>query len=85
MERRTVKQWVHDLEMPDAQLTLSELMALCLVHLRDNAVKTRLGNERIEGIAETIDDLLAKTNPIYRALAEKRAKPVPMIPGREAS
>ena len=80
-ERRTVAQWCHYLESPDAQLTLSEFMALCLVHLRENGKDARLGTQHLEGMVGTLDAFLASTNEQYRGLAEKRGRPVPMIPG----
>lgn len=83
VERRTVRQWVRYLDDPDAELTLSELMALCLIHLRENGKDARLGTEHIEGMVGTLDAMLAETNPTYAALAERRARPAPMLPGQE--
>lgn len=85
MERRTVAGWVHHLEAPDAQLTLSEFMALCLLHIRENAKDSRLGTQHLEGMVGSIDEWLAAGNPHYRRIAERRAQPVPMLPDREAS
>lgn len=84
MERRTIKGWVHFLENPDAQLTLSEFMALCLLHSRDEDVKTRLGTEHLEGMVGTLDEFLHASNSLYQQLADRRAKPV-ALPDREAS
>jgi hypothetical protein len=78
IERRTVAQWVHYLEAPDAQLTITELMALCLVHIRENVKDARLGTEHLEGMLGTLDEFLAGTDPRYGALATGRAKPVPL-------
>jgi hypothetical protein len=76
MERRTVAGWVHYLEAPDAQLTLSEFMALCLLHTRENVKDTRLGTQHLEGMIGTLDAFLAGTNPtVYGALANARAAP----------
>lgn len=83
-ERMTVKQWVHHLEAPDAQLTLSELMALCLLHLRENGKDARLGTQHLEGMVGTLDAFLHASNPLYQQLAEQRSKPAPMLPEREA-
>lgn len=80
-DRMTVKQWVHHLEAPDAQLTLSEFMALCLVHIRENVKDNRMGTQHIEGMVGTLDELLHATSPLYRQLADKRAKPAPMSAG----
>lgn len=84
-ERMTVKQWVHHLEAPDAQLTLSEFMALCLLHTRENVKDGRLGTQHLEGMLGTFDEWLATTNGYYQQLAEKRARPVPMLPDQQAS
>lgn len=85
MERRTVAQWVHALEAPDAQLTLTEFMALNLLHIRENVKDTRFGTQHLEGMVGTLDELLAGTDPRYRLLAERRARPAPMLQGHEAS
>lgn len=83
-DRMTVKQWVHYLEAPDAQLTLSELMALCLLHIRENVKDARLGTEHLEGMIGTLDAMLAETHPVYSALAAKRgAAPVPLQNGTQ--
>jgi hypothetical protein len=84
IERRTVAQWVHYLEAPDAQLTISELMALCLVHIRENVKDARLGTEHLEGMLGTLDAFLAQSDPRYGALANGRAKTVPLEQPRSA-
>lgn len=84
-ERRTVRQWEHHLLTPDAQLTLSELMALCLLSIRENVEGGNLGTQHLEGMIGTLDEFLYATNPLYRQLADKRARPAPMLPDREAS
>jgi hypothetical protein len=83
-ERRTVNQWVHHLEAPDAQLTLSEFMALCLLHVRENVKDARLGTQHLEGMIGTLDEFLHASDPRYRQLADKRSRPAPMLPGQEA-
>lgn len=75
MERRTVKGWVHHLEAPDAQLTLSEFMALCLLHIRENVKDAREGTQHLEGMVGTLDEFLAGSSAPYRALADRRAAP----------
>lgn len=75
MERRTVKGWVHHLENPDAQLTLSEFMALCLLHIRENVKDAREGTQHLEGMVGTLDEFLAESSAPYRALADRRAAP----------
>lgn len=91
MERRTVAAWVHHLEAPDAQLTLSEFMALCLLHIRENVKDGRLGTQHLEGMIGSLDEWLATGNPHYQQIAEKRARPVVpsdsrgMLPEQEAS
>lgn len=82
-ERMTVAQWVHYLEGPDAQLTLSEFMALCLLHVRENVKDGRIGTQHLEGMVGTIDELLDQTNPIYHALAAKRSRPAPALASAE--
>ena len=84
-DKRTVKGWAHYLEAPDAELTLSEFMALCLLHIRENVKDERLGTQHLEGMVGTLDEFLAATAPPYRQLADKRARPSPMLPDREAS
>lgn len=84
-ERMTIKQWVHYLEAPDAQLTLSEFMALNLVHIRENMKDARQGTQHLEGMVGTLDEFLHASNPLYQQLAERRAKPTPMLPERESS
>jgi len=74
-ERMTLRQWEHHLNAPDAQLTLSELMALVLLNIRENQENTRHGTEHLEGMVGTLDEFLDGTNPIYHALAEKRSRP----------
>lgn len=80
-ERLTVAQWVHHLEAPDAQLTLSEFMALCLLHIRENVKDARLGTQHLEGMIGTLDDMLAQTHALYGALAAQRARPAPISIG----
>lgn len=58
-ERRTVKAWVHHLGAPDAELTLLELMAWCLVSIRDNALLEREATEHTEGMISSLDVLAA--------------------------
>lgn len=82
---RTVKGWVHYLEAPDAELTLSEFMALCLLHIRENVKDGRLGTQHLEGMVGTLDEMLAATHPVYQQIAAQRARPVPMLPDQEAS
>lgn len=82
-ERMTVAQWVHHLEAPDARLTLSELMALCLLHIRENVKDARLGTQHLEGMVGTLDELMHATNPLYQQLADRRARPAPMLPEQE--
>jgi hypothetical protein len=82
-ERRTVKGWAYYLETPDAELTLSELMALCLLHIRENVKDSRLGTQHLEGMLGTLDEMLATTHPVYSALAAKRGQPVPVLPEGE--
>ena len=59
-ERRTIKGWVHKLTEPDAELTLSELMARCLLDIRDNTLLGREAAEHTEGMLGAVDDWLAR-------------------------
>jgi hypothetical protein len=72
MDRHTFAGWVHELQAPDAQLTLTEFMALCLVHIRENGREEREAVQHLEGMLGTMDDLMDTTNPDYRALGARR-------------
>ena len=76
-ERLTIKRWVHRLTEPDAELTLSELMARCLVDIRDNALQGREAAEHTEGMLGAIDDWLSKLAELnglpYASDSESRA------------
>jgi hypothetical protein len=75
-DKRTARGWVHYLEAPDAQLTLSEFMALCLAHIRENVKDSREGTQHLEGMLGSFDEMMAESNPLYHQIARKRAKPV---------
>ena len=75
-DRRTARGWAHHLDAPDAQLTLSEFMALCLLHIRENVKDARMGTEHLEGMIGSFDEMMAGSNPLYHQIARKRAKPV---------
>lgn len=83
-DTRTIAQWCHYLTTPDAELTLSELMAKCLIDIRDNLVVNRLANEHVEGIMTTLDAVMAETNETYGAIAERRTRPPTAALGTEA-
>jgi hypothetical protein len=70
IERRSVAGWVHHLTAPDAELTLTELMALCLLHLRDNGLLAREAAEHTEGMLGALDVFAA-------TLAERSGLPYP--------
>ena len=55
-KKRTVKQWVAHLEMPDEPLTLQEFMALSLLHIRENTRQSREATEHVEGMLGAIDN-----------------------------
>jgi len=78
-ERMTVRQWEHHLLTPDAQLTLSELMALCLLSIRQNIEGANLGTQHLEGMVGSLDEYLAGTNEVYQAVAKKRSRPSPAL------
>lgn len=73
-ERRTIAQWCYELNRPDAELTLSEFMAKCLLDLRENGVVHRLASEHVEGMLGTFDEMMAETNPTYAAAAVRRGR-----------
>jgi hypothetical protein len=79
-DKRTVAQWAHYLEAPGVELTLSEFMALCLMHIRENVKDARLGTEHLEGMVGSLDEFMAAANPVYRSLAE-RSRPAPVLGG----
>ena len=76
-ERRTVTQWVHHLTAPDAELTLSELMALCLMTIRDNGLLAREAAEHTEGMLGALDvfaaGLAERSGLPYASSSEVRA------------
>jgi hypothetical protein len=76
-ERRTVAGWVHHLTAPDAQLTLDELNALSLLHIRDNALEMRRAAEHTEGMLGALDvfaeDLSRRMGLPYASSAGVRA------------
>jgi hypothetical protein len=80
VERRTVKQWCHYLETPDIELTLSEFMALCLLHIRENVKDSREGTQHLEGMVGSLDEMMAASNDVYKVIASRRSKPMPVLP-----
>jgi hypothetical protein len=73
VERRTIAGWCHYLNTPDAELTLSEFMAKCLLDLRDNAVLSRLASEHVEGMLGAIDEMCSRMDAEYKADGQVRA------------
>ena len=76
-ERRTIKQWAHHLTAPDQPLTLLELMAWCLLGIRDQTLLGREAAEHTEGMLGALDVFaagLAERNGLpYAASSEVRA------------
>lgn len=76
-KKRTVRQWVAYLEMPDQQLTLQEFMALSLLHIRENTRQAREATEHVEGMLGAIDqfasEVAQRSGIAYAASAEVRA------------
>lgn len=78
MEKHTIAGWVHHLEAPDAELSLTEFMALNLLHIRENLLKSRLAAEHTEGMLGALD-MLASTVadraglPYPRSTTERQA------------
>lgn len=56
-DRKTIAGWVHHLTAPDAPLTLDELNALSLLHIRDNVLEMRKAAEHTEGMVGALDVL----------------------------
>lgn len=81
MEKRTVKGWAHFLESPDAQLTLSEFMALCLLHIRENVKDAREGTQHLEGMVGTLDKFMATSSPHYASLAKRGGRSLEALGG----
>lgn len=73
VERRTIAGWCHHLQAPDAELTLSEFMARCLLDLRENVLKERLATEAMENMLNIANDLLLESSSEYQRLAQARA------------
>jgi hypothetical protein len=76
-ERRTIPGWLHHLSAPGAELTLMEVMALMLVHIRDNGLLAREAAEHTEGMLGALDVLAAtvaeRSGLPYAANGEVRA------------
>jgi len=73
LERRTVAAWCHYLNGPDAEYTVTELMAKCLVDIRDNLVLSRLATEHVEGMLGAIDEMCSRMDSQYKADGQVRA------------
>jgi hypothetical protein len=73
LETRTVAGWCHHLNAPDARLTITELMAKCLVDIRDNMVISRLATEHVEGMLGAIDDMCSRMDREYKGDGQVRA------------
>jgi hypothetical protein len=73
VERRTREQWVHELSRPGAALTITELLALCLMELRDNALLARLATEHLEGMVGAVDEMCSRMDPAYKSDGQVRA------------
>lgn len=88
-DRRTMLGWFEYLDDAKRELTLSEFMAQMLFHLRQHAGKMSAESERVRNSSEhteamlgSFDELMHATNPDYRAIADRRARPVPPeLPG----
>jgi hypothetical protein len=72
VERRTVAGWCHYLNGPDAEFTITELMAKCLVDMRDNAVLSRLASEHVEGMLGAIDEMCSRMDSQYKGDGQVR-------------
>jgi hypothetical protein len=82
VDTRTFGGWVHYLQAPDAQLTLTEFMALCLLHIRENGLEEREAVQHLEGMIGTVEEVMDATNPLYRELAAKRGQAIAASNGR---
>lgn len=76
-KKRTVRQWVAHLEMPDEPLTLQEFIALSLLHIRENTRQSREATEHVEGMLGALDlfayNVAQRSGIDYAASAEVRA------------
>lgn len=59
-DRKTIAGWVHQLEAPDAHLTLDEFNALTLLHIRENVLRGRAATEHTEGMLGAIDQFASE-------------------------
>jgi hypothetical protein len=73
VEKRTIAGWVHYLDAPDGELTITELMAKCLVDMRDNLVISRVASEHIEGMLGAIDEMCSRMDAEYKGDGQVRA------------
>jgi hypothetical protein len=73
LERRTREGWIHELSRPGAELTITELLALCLMEMRDNALLARLATEHLEGMVGAVDEMCSRMDPGYQADGQVRA------------
>lgn len=87
---RTFLAWFEYLDVKGRELTMEELQALLLCQIREYARVTlelqqqqKDATEHIEGMLGSLDELLAGTNDLYAALAARRGRPSPVLPGRE--
>lgn len=53
--RRSITGWVRYLEDPELKLTLEEMQLLCLLHMREHTLRTKLANETVEGMVGALD------------------------------
>lgn len=79
VERRTIAGWCHHLQAPDAELTLSEFMARCLLDIRENLLTARLATEHVEGMLGSLDQFMAEQNGAYHAVASARSRPTALL------
>lgn len=94
MRRKTAKEWgmtVGVKVLPDGSagdsepLTQDEATLCGVLTNHDRALGTETATKHLEGMVGTIDEFMALTDPIgYGAIAEKRSRPVTMLPEREA-
>lgn len=82
VQKRSPKSWTHYLGDDEGQYTLEEYQAGCLSKILGAVIAIAQATGHTEGMVGSLDELMHATNPDYRAIADRRARPVPPeLPG----
>lgn len=73
--KRTPKSWTHYLADEDNPVTLDEYVAGCTSRILGCLIEIAAATGHTEGMVGSLDDLMAETNHLYRAIAAKRGTP----------